>query len=60
MTDRKTKPIELHVVALSDPDLDRLWVCVRHCRQTLEKSPGGVDLVGELRGLERTLSEIGR
>ena len=54
------KSIELHVIALSDPDLDRLWVCVRHCRRMLEQTPGGVELTSDLRGLERTLSEVGR
>ena len=56
----KAEPVDLHLVALSDPDLDRLWVCVRHCRRQVQEDPASSDLAQELIGLENLLKEIGR
>ena len=32
----ENEEIELITLALTDEDLDRVWVCIRHCRQQLE------------------------
>ncbi len=56
----KAEPVDMHIVAFSDEDLDRLWVCVRHCRRAMESNPESEELAGDLEMLEKTLVEIGR
>lgn len=52
-------PIDLHLLALTDPDLDRLWLCVRVCRQTMAADPTAAELTEDLAGLERMLAGVG-
>ncbi len=51
---------DLHVIALSDSDLDRLFVCVRHCRQVMTGQPQADELVTDLRNLEQFIGRTGR
>lgn len=49
----ENEEIELITLALTDEDLDRVWVCIRHCRNQLE--PDHPDQA-DLKALERLVA----